>query len=293
MTNPRTATLAVLGAAALFGTSATSVQLLAPDAPSTSVAALRLAVGAAGLVAVVAWRLGGRVLVELWRQPLVWGMGVAVAAYQGLFFLATARTGVALGTLITLGVAPLIAGLVGWALREGAPGWIWVVATTLAVAGLGMLTAGAVDTRDPIGIAAALGSGACYALYTVLGVRLARAGAAPSAVLAAAFTVGAVLLLPAVIGTTWWLTPSGFAEVLWLGLVTTTAGYLLFGIGLRILQPGHIATLTLLEPAVATLLAVVVLGEPLGTLGWLGCLVILGALALLGVGEGRRAGSTA
>lgn len=293
MTNPRTATLAVLGAAALFGTSATSVQLLAPDAPSTSVAALRLAVGAAGLVAVVAWRLGGRVLVQLWRQPLVWGMGVAVAAYQGLFFLATARTGVALGTLITLGVAPLIAGLVGWALREGAPGWIWVVATTLAVAGLGMLTAGAVDTRDPIGIAAALGSGACYALYTVLGVRLTRAGAAPSAVLAAAFTVGAVLLLPAVIGTTWWLTPSGFAEVLWLGLVTTTAGYLLFGIGLRILQPGHIATLTLLEPAVATLLAVVVLGEPLGTLGWLGCLVILGALALLGVGEGRRAGSTA
>jgi DME family drug/metabolite transporter len=293
VTNPRTATLAVLGAAALFGTSATSVQLLAPDAPSTSVAALRLAVGAAGLVAVVAWRLGGRVLVELWRQPLVWGMGVAVAAYQGLFFLATARTGVALGTLVTLGVAPLLAGLVGWALREGAPGWIWVVATTLAVAGLGMLTAGAVDTRDPIGIAAALGSGACYALYTVLGVRLARAGAAPSAVLAAAFTVGAVLLLPAVIGTTWWLTPSGFAEVLWLGLVTTTAGYLLFGVGLRILQPGHIATLTLLEPAVATLLAVVVLGEPLGTLGWLGCLVILGALALLGVGEGRRAGSTA
>lgn len=293
MTNPRTATLAVLGAAALFGTSATSVQLLAPDAPSTSVAALRLAVGAAGLVAVVAWRLGGRVLVQLWRQPLVWGMGVAVAAYQGLFFLATARTGVALGTLITLGVAPLIAGLVGWALREGAPGWIWVVATTLAVAGLGMLTAGAVHTRDPIGIAAALGSGACYALYTVLGVRLTRAGAAPSAVLAAAFTVGAVLLLPAVIGTTWWLTPSGFVEVLWLGLVTTTAGYLLFGIGLRILQPGHIATLTLLEPAVATLLAVVVLGEPLGTLGWLGCLVILGALALLGVGEGRRAGSTA
>jgi DME family drug/metabolite transporter len=293
VSSPRTATLAVLGAAALFGTSATSVQLLAPDAPSTSVAALRLAVGAAGLVAVVAWRLGGRVLLDLWRRPLVWGMGIAVAAYQGLFFLATARTGVALGTLITLGVAPLVAGLLGWALREGAPGWLWVVATTLAVAGLGMLTAGAVDTRDPLGIAAALGSGACYALYTVLGVRLTREGRPPSAVLAAAFTVGAVLLLPAIVGTTWWLTPSGFAEVLWLGLVTTTAGYLLFGIGLRILQPGHIATLTLLEPAVATLLAVVVLGEPLGLLGWTGCLVILGALALLGVGEGRRAGSAA
>jgi DME family drug/metabolite transporter len=293
VSTPRTAAFAVLGAAALFGTSATSVQLLIPDAPPASVAAMRLAVGSLGLVAVVIWRFGGQTLLDLWRRPVVWLMGLSVAGYQALFFIGTSRTGVALGTLVALGLAPLVAGLLGWILREGAPGWLWVLSTILAIVGLAMLTAGAADTRDAWGILAALGSGACYALYTVLGVRITRAGVPASATLAAGFSVGAVLLLPAIIGTSWWFTTAGLVEILWLGLVTTTAAYLLFGVGLRVLQPGHIATLTLLEPAVATILAVVVLSEPLGALGWTGCLVILGALALLGVGEGRRAGSAA
>jgi DME family drug/metabolite transporter len=90
------------------------------------------------------------------------------------------------------------------------------------------------------------------------------------------------------------MTSSGVVEVIWLGLVTTTVAYLLFGMGLRVLQPGHIATLTLLEPAVATLLGVVVLREPLSLIGWIGCLLVMGALALLGVAESRadRTGTT-
>ena len=47
---------AVLAAAALFGTSATTRALLVPDAPPTAVADLRLLIGAAGLVAFV-WSL--------------------------------------------------------------------------------------------------------------------------------------------------------------------------------------------------------------------------------------------
>jgi DME family drug/metabolite transporter len=58
-------------------------------------------------------------------------------------------------------------------------------------------------------------------------------------------------------------------------------------VGLRVLQPGHIATLNLFEPAVATVLGVVVLHEELGALGWVGCLLVLVALALLGIADGR------
>ena len=272
----------------LFGTSGTSLQLIAPDAPTASVAALRLLVGSAGLVVVVCLREGGSALTRLWRMPLVWLMGLAVAGYQTLFFFGTSSAGVAVGTLISLGVAPFLAGIIGWRVREGAPGWLWAGSTVVAIAGLSLLMAGSVATGDPIGMLAAGGAGFCYAIYTVLGVRLSRAGHAPSAVLGASFSVGALLLAPAIVGTTWWLTPSGAAEVLWLGLVTTTAGYLLFGIGLRVLQPGHIATLTLLEPAVATVLGVLVLHEVVSLVGWIGCLLILGALALLGLGESRR-----
>ena len=82
---------------------------------------------------------------------------------------------------------------------------------------------------------------------------------------------------------------SSMALILWLGLATTTLAYVLFGVGLRSLQPGHIATLNLAEPVFATLLGVFVLGEVLGGLGVLGCLLVIVGLGLLGVAEGRSA----
>jgi DME family drug/metabolite transporter len=274
-------------AAGLFGTSATTLALLAPSAPGPSVAAMRLLVGAAGLVLVVVARGGGRALVGMWRRPVVWLMGAAVAGYQALFFMGTIRAGVAVGTLISLAAAPFLAGVLGWILREGPPGWTWVVSTLIAVAGLVLLVSSNLGVEEPIGMLLALGAGACYAVYTVIGVRLAREGAAPSVVLAGSFSIGAVLLLPAAVTSTWWWSWSGVAAVLWLGLGATTVAYLLFGVGLRSLQPGHIATLNLFEPVVATLLGVFILGEQLGMAGWLGAVLVLVALGLLGFAGSR------
>jgi DME family drug/metabolite transporter len=277
-----------MGAAVLFGTTGTVRQLLAPDAPGPGVAALRLLLGAAGLVAFVLWRGDRASLATLWRRPVIWMMGAAVAGYQAFFFIGTARTGVAVAALIALGSAPFLSGLLGWALREGAPGWTWALSTGIGVAGLGLLVAGSLSGGDAVGMLSALAAGACYAVFTVVGVGLAREGFSGSAVLASSFSLGAVLLLPAVFMSTWWLAPGGIVVVLWLGLATTTVAYLLFGVGLKVLQPGHIATLTLLEPAIATVLGVVVLGEPVAAVGWIGCLLVFGALALLGIAENRR-----
>lgn len=291
MTGQTRAVLAVLIAAALFGTSATTLALLAPDAPGPSVAAMRLLVGAAGLVLVVAvLRGGGRELLSLWRRPVVWLMGAAVAGYQALFFMGTVRAGVAIGTLVSLAVAPFLAGVLGWVLREGPPGWTWALSTVIAVVGVVLLVSSNLDVEEPIGMLFALGAGACYAVYTVIGVRLARAGRSPSAVLAASFTIGALLLLPAAVTSTWWLSWDGVIAVVWLGLVATTGAYLLFGLGLKRLQPGHIATLNLFEPVVATILGVVVLGEQLGMTGWTGTVLVIVALALLGIADRRTSG---
>lgn len=288
MSGQTRAVLAVLIAAALFGTSATTLALLAPDAPGPSVAAMRLLVGAAGLVLVVAvLRGGGSELLSLWRRPVVWVMGAAVAGYQALFFMGTVRAGVAVGTLVSLAVAPFLAGVLGWALREGPPGWTWALSTVIAVVGVVLLVSSNLDVEEPIGMLFALGAGACYAVYTVIGVRLARAGCSPSAVLAASFAIGALLLLPAAVTSTWWLSWDGAIAVVWLGLVATTGAYLLFGLGLKRLQPGHIATLNLFEPVVATILGVVVLGEQLGMAGWAGTVLVIAALALLGIADRR------
>ena len=170
------ASLAVLGAAVLFGTSGTSKALLIPDAAPISVAALRLVVGAAGLVLFVRWIGRTDQFKALLRRPIIWGMGAAVAGYQGMFFIALGRTGIAVGTLVCLGSAPLMAGLLGWLVGEGAPGWLWAGVTAIAVTGLAMLTLGSEIAPDPVGILAALGAAACYAGYTVFGARLARDG---------------------------------------------------------------------------------------------------------------------
>ncbi|MEY2965299.1 MAG: EamA family transporter [Candidatus Nanopelagicales bacterium] len=288
-TERRTASVAVLGSAALFGTSGTARVLLQPDAPAAGAAAARLIVGAAGLVAWASRTPEGRqALLRLWRRPIIWAMGVTVAAYQIFFFLAMSRTGVAVGTLASLALAPFMAGILGWIMREGAPGYVWLASTVLAITGVSLLTVGAGDSRDVLGIAFGLAAGASYAFFTVFGVRFAREGEQPTHVLAASFAVSGVLLIPVfLMSGSWWMSWSSMALILWLGLATTTLAYVLFGIGLRSLQPGHIATLNLAEPVFATLLGVFVLGEALGGLGVLGCLLVIVGLGVLGVAEGR------
>lgn len=288
-TQRRTASVAVLGSAALFGTAGTARVLLQPAAPAAGAAAARLIVGAAGLVAWASRTAEGRAaLMRLWRRPIIWAMGVTVAAYQLFFFLSMSRTGVAIGTLASLALTPFMAGLLGWALREGAPGYVWLVSTLLAITGVALLTIGAGDRRDVLGIAFGLAAGASYAFYTVFGVRFAREGEQPTHVLASSFAISGVLLIPVfVMSGTWWMSWSSVALILWLGLATTTLAYILFGFGLRSLQPGHIATLNLAEPLFATLLGVFVLGEALGGLGVIGCILVIVGLGVLGVAEGR------
>lgn len=287
----RVAAGAVLGSAALFGTSGTARVLLQPTAPAAGAAAARLIVGAAGLVAWASRTPEGReALLRLWRQPIIWIMGVTVAAYQIFFFLSMSRTGVAVGTLASLALTPFMAGILGWIMREGAPGYVWLASTVLAIVGVTLLTVGAGDGRDILGIVFGLAAGASYAFYTVFGVRFARQGEQPTHVLAASFAISGVLLVPVFfMSGTWWMSWSSLLLILWLGLATTTVAYVLFGMGFRALQPGHIATLNLAEPVFATLLGVFVLGEVLGPLGVVGCALVIVGLGVLGLAEGRSA----
>ena len=287
----RGAAAAVLGSAALFGTSGTARALLQPAAPAPGAAAARLIVGAAGLVAWASRTAEGReALLRLWRMPIIWAMGLTVAAYQVFFFLSMSRTGVAVGTLASLALTPFMAGILGWIMREGAPGYVWLVSTTLAIVGVTLLTVGAGDGRDVLGIVFGLLAGASYAFYTVFGVRFARQGEQPTHVLAASFGVSGAVLVPVfLLSGTWWMSWSSILLILWLGLATTTLAYILFGMGLRFLQPGHIATLNLAEPVFATLLGVFVLGEVLGPLGVVGCALVIVGLGVLGIAEGRSA----
>jgi DME family drug/metabolite transporter len=287
------AVAAVLAAAVLFGTTGTA-QALGPDGTSPlGVGAVRLAVGGAALLAVLPL-VGGRarVAVALWRTPLGLAAGGCTALYQVCFFAGVDATGVALGTLVTIGSGPVFAGLLGAVLLREQVEPSWLVATGTCVAGLALLTlsGGRDGTVDAAGLLLALASGGAYAAYTVAAKQAMHAGHSPADVMASAFALGGLLLLP-VLGTQplgWLATPGGWALAGYLGLVTTTAAYLLFGRGLAVLAAGPVTTLVLAEPLVATALGVGVLDERLPALGAAGAGLVLAGLALQGLASTRR-----
>lgn len=219
---------------------------------------------------------------------------LGVLAYQPAFFLGTARNGVAVGTVVALGSAPVLTGLVTWATGRARPDRTWLVATGLATLGVVVLglapgdapTPATGDGVDLVGVLASVGAGAAYATYTLAGAALIDAGWTSTTSMGAMFGVAGLLSVGvlAAVGGGELATPAGVATVLWLGLVTTTAAYVLFGYGLARLGAPTVATLTLAEPLTATVLGLAVLGERLTGGAWAGLAVLAAGLVVLALG---------
>jgi DME family drug/metabolite transporter len=166
-----------------------------------------------------------------------------------------------------------------------------VVATSVCVVGLALLVGADAGSASGsvLGLVLALGAGAAYAVYTVGAKHLMNSGHRSDDVMTAAFVLGGLLMVPLLLTQplAWLATPRGLVMALWLGLVTTTLAYVVFGRGLRQLSAGPVTTLVLAEPVVATFLGVVVLGERLPALAWVGAALVLAGLALQGVVAAR------
>ena len=283
--------LLVLSAAVLFGTTGTA-QALGPEAAPIAVGAARIAVGAA-LLALVAALLAPKA-----ADPRPWSAGwVAVAAagiagYQLAFFAAVADTGVAVGTVVAIGSAPALAGLLARGV-DGTPlSGRWALCTALATVGVLLLVlSGSEASVSLAGVLMALVAGASYAVYTVASKRLLGAGHAPEAVMARGFGFAAIALLPvlAFADSGELFTGGGVAMVVYLGAIPTALAYVLFARGLKTLTPGETATLTLAEPLTATALGTIVLSERPGLLAVVGAALVLAGLAALAApGRARR-----
>ena len=164
----------------------------------------------------------------------------------------------------------------------------------MCLLGLALLALGGPGsaTADSLGIFLALVAGLGYAAYTVLAKKQLGAGHAPSAVVAAAFGLGGLILIPALATqpVAWLAQPDGLALALYLGLATTTLAYLLFGRGLSALRAGPVTTLVLAEPMVATILGTTLLHEQLTIAGALGAALIVVGILVQGVVTSRGRG---
>jgi len=112
-----------------------------------------------------------------------------------------------------------------------------------------------------------------------------NSGITRAASMGAVFGGGGLLLMPVLVvtGAPLLATPQAFAVGAYMALVPMFLGYLLFGYGLTKVSASFATTVTSSEPAIATLLAVLIVGERLGMLGWTGLAVIAVVLVILAV----------
>ena len=287
--------LLVIAAAVCFGTTGTA-QAYGPDAASTAAVGLTRIVAGGGLLAAFAWWVARRSPAQT-RGRLSPGVvllgGVAVLTYQPAFFAGTRLNGVAVGTVVALGAAPALTGLLEWLVTRRLPSTPWFIATGCAVVGV-VLLGGLLDDADAAvslrGIAGSLGAALSYAVYAVAAKRLLDDGASATTAIGSIFGTAALMGAPflLVVDLSWLSSASGIAMVAWLAAATVALAYVLFAIGLRSLRASTVSTLTLVEPMTACLLGIVLLDERLSTAGWIGLVVLLGGVVLLAV-PSRRA----
>lgn len=256
-----TVALTAVPAAAWGSTYAVTQLWLPPDRPFFAAAARVLPAGL--LLLLWARRLPrGR----WWGRSLVLG-GLNHAVFFALLYVGAYRLPSGLGSTLTA-ISPLVVMATAFlVLRERQPR----VTVAAAVAGIGgvvvlVWTNDRSGTVDPVGVAAVLGA----VVASSVGFVLVRRWSPPGDVLVTTswqLVAGGLLLVP-LAGLTEGAPPAldapAIAALLYLGLVGSALGYVLWFRGLTRMDAGSVAVIGLVNPVVGTVLGVALLAEPFG-----------------------------
>ncbi|MEN9620606.1 MAG: hypothetical protein RL499_799 [Actinomycetota bacterium] len=235
------------------------------------------------------------------RDRAVRGWLIAAAlgmvAYPLAFYTSMDLAGVAIGNVVSLGSGPIFAAIIEWRVTRSRLTVRWMLSAAIAITGMALLVVGGhgddspVDAASiPAGVIFGLVAGAGYALFTFASGTVIRAGHSGRATMGAAFGLAAVPLAGVllVVGAPLVATPSSIAIALYLAVGPMFVAYLFFAIGVRSLASSTVTVITLLEPFVATLLAVFVVNERLEPLGWVGLVLIVVGVFVLSSARQQR-----
>ncbi|WP_203247451.1 DMT family transporter [Sporosarcina beigongshangi] len=279
--------LVVLFGAILWGTTGTAQTFMPQTIHPLAVGASRLAVG--GFVLLIILLVLRKINFRNWPWKSTIYAAISMAIFQYLFFSSVRLTGVAIGTVVTIGSAPVFSGIIEWLVVKRRPTRVWLLATALAIIGCGLLFLNKDGiVVNPLGVAMSLGAGLLFAFYTLVNKDvLAKVDAVPA--VAVIFSMSAIMLLPFlfIFETEGLLTGRGISVVLYLGIATTSIAYILFSAGLKRIPSSSAVTLSLAEPLTAAVLSVLVVGEHLNVTSWMGVALLLGGILVLTLG-GRK-----
>lgn len=232
-------------------------------------------IGAAGTAAV---RIGlsAIILLAVFRPPVhrftaaqwraVVPYGVTIGVMNLLFYQALVR--IPLGLAVTLEfVGPLAVAIAG---SRRALDAVWIVLAAIGIALIAPWQAGsAAGTIDPLGVAIALVTGGCWAAYIVLGGRVSQVLTGGVAV-ATGMSIATLTVLPFALagGGLGSFAPRLYAAGVALAVLSSALPFTLEMHALRALPGRTFSILMSLEPAVAALCGLVLLGEHLTKAQW-------------------------
>ncbi|WP_318198527.1 DMT family transporter [Streptomyces sp. MCL20-2] len=229
------------------------------------------------------------------RLLRILGTGIGLTVFQSAYFAAVEVTGLAVGTVVTLGAGPVLIAVGARVLLGERLGRGGLAAVAGALTGLAVLVLGG-EGGDvvPAGVLLALLSAAGYAAITLLTRWLGRDGGGDALTTSAwAFGIGAVGLLPMALAEGLVPHTAETGQVLWLivyvAAVPTALAYALYFAGAAAVRAATVSVIMLLEPVSAAVIAVTVLRERLTAATVLGTLLLLAAVAGLALAEARGA----
>lgn len=283
----------VLVASFLWGTTGTAATF-APEVGPMAIGAV--AMGAGGLLqALLALRPLQRDKAKLQQQWMIVVFGaVSVAIYPLAFYTSMHLAGVTVGTVVTIGSAPLFSALTEWLIDRKALSRQWLAGSVPGLAGIVLLCffghseyktdATLVSGWQTVaGVFLGLLGGLTYALYAWAAHRLMCKGISSKAAMGSIFGAGGILLMPVLLITGGALLSSWNNALVgaYMAVIPMFTGYVLFGYALARIPVSTATTITLIEPVIAALLAVIIVGESLSPLGWLGAVLVISCLVIL------------
>ena len=244
--------LFILGAVTQYVGSSFAV-LLFDQVPAAGVAWLRVLAAA---VALLVWRRPWQTPWNAARLRLVAAFGIALGLMNLSFYLSLDR--LPLGTAVAIEFSgPIAVAALGSRTRRD------LIALALALTGVLALADVHIE-GTPLGVVFALGAGVGWALYIVLGHRVARdPGIHAQDGLAAGMVIGAVALAPFLVpsATPAFGSPSLLGACLVVGLMSSVVPYALEQITMSRLPRARFALLLSLLPATAAIVGAIVLGQ--------------------------------
>ena len=277
--------LAVILASLLWGTAATFALALSP----LFIGSFAMGMGGilqCGLATVKI--VHDRALLAVHCRFLIVG-ALAVAIYPLAFYSSMRLSGVTIGTVVSIGSAPILSAIIEYFSRDFQLNKQWAMGALLGIIGMVMLafsdnaSTTIQYTHVNLGILLGLVAGLTYALYSWSARQLMLKGVNTKAAMGATFGCGGLLLIPVMLitGSAFVTSWNNMAVGFYMALIPMFLGYLCYGFGLSKISASMATTITLLEPVIAAILAMLIVGECLSLIGWIGMLLIFICLIMV------------